>query len=276
MPVKRMDATVPIKAGKRGPGRPPYDSAETRDMLMNTAEEFFADLGVEGVSIRSINAAAGLAPAAVHYHFYSKDRLLDAVLHRRGDALWRRMGELLDKLEASGKSPTARDLVETMAVPFREMLQRDPIGGMRWQRLVARLVLSQDARLSRLTSGSGGLDERFISTLHRAFPDVPEQPLEAGWSIAISTLIQMLGNSDNRLFQRVGKDGTPDPRAYGDLLVEFVASGLASLVAVRRRAQRGNHRGAAAKPAGARRRPVGRGAKPSPRPPRVPASRPPA
>jgi hypothetical protein len=153
------------------------------------------------------------------------------------------------------------------------MLQRDPVGGTRWQRLVARLVLSQDPRLSRLTAGPGGLDDRFISTLHRAFPDVPEQRLEAGWNIAISTLIQMLANSDNRLLERVGRDGLPDPRAYGDLLVEFVSSGFASLVAARRRSQKGNRRRAAAKLAGARRRRVGRSGKLSPGQPRVPASR---
>jgi hypothetical protein len=51
--------------GQTGSRRPPYDSAETREMLMNTAEEIFADLGVEGVSIRSINAAprfGGIVP----------------------------------------------------------------------------------------------------------------------------------------------------------------------------------------------------------------------
>ncbi|MFN8628716.1 MAG: helix-turn-helix domain-containing protein [Candidatus Binatia bacterium] len=50
---------------------------------MDAAEELFATFGVEGVSIRSINAAAGLAAPSVHYHFGSKDDLLSAVLRRR-------------------------------------------------------------------------------------------------------------------------------------------------------------------------------------------------
>lgn len=230
-----MDATASLKPQKRGPGRPAYDSAETREMLMNTAEKLFADLGVEGVSIRSINAAAGLAPAAVYYHFYSKDRLLEAVLLRRGEAVLQRISELLKLLEASNKPPTVRNLVETIAVPYRELLERDPVGGLRWQRLVARLVLSRDPRLGRLTAGPGGLDQRFARILHRAFPDVPVAPLDAGWVISISTLLQMLANSDNRLVRGPGEDGKEICSAYGDLLVEFVSSGFASLIAARRR-----------------------------------------
>jgi len=253
-----MDPNVVGKKGRRGPGRPPYDSSETREMLLNTAEELFANLGVEGVSIRSINAAAGLAPAAVHYHFYSKERLLDGVIRRRGDAVLHRMNDLLQKLETGRKSPTVRDLVEAIAIPYRELLERDPVGGLRYQRLIARLVLSQDPRLSRLTTGPEGLDARFIGALCRAFPDVPEHLLEAGWRIAISTLIQMLGNSDTRLVRDVGENGSQISKAYGDMLVEFVASGFASLIAARRRVLKRTKRGGAARARGAGRRPTSR------------------
>ena len=233
--VTMTDAAVLGKPSRRGPGRPPYDSAETREMLVNTAEELFANLGVEAVSIRSINAAAGLAPAAVHYHFYSKDRLLDAVIRRRGDAVFERMNGLLANAEAGRKMPTVRALVDAIAIPYRELHERDPVGGSRWHRLVARLVLSQDPRLSRFTAGPEGLDARFLRALCRAFPDVPAQTLEAGWRIAITTLIQMLGNSDTRLMRAVGEEEGDVTKAYGDMLVEFVASGFASLIAAHRR-----------------------------------------
>ncbi|MFN8628335.1 MAG: TetR/AcrR family transcriptional regulator [Candidatus Binatia bacterium] len=224
--------------GRRGPGRPPYDSAETREMLVGAAEELFATLGVEAVSIRSINAAAGLAPAAVHYHFYSKDRLVDAVIRRRGEAAFERMSGLLANVEAGRKRPTVRALVDAIAIPYREMLERDPVGGSRWQRFIARLVLSQDQRLRRLTAGSQGLDARFLRALCRTFPEVPAQTLEAGWRIAITTLIQMLGNSDARLMRAVGEREGQISTAYGDMLVEFVAAGFASLIAAHRRTLR--------------------------------------
>lgn len=216
-------------------------------MLVSTAEELFANLGVEAVSIRSINATAGLAPAAVHYHFYSKDRLLDAVIRRRGDAVFERMSDLLAEAEASAKAPTVRALVDAIAIPYRELLERDPVGGVRWYRLVARLVLSQDPRLSRMTTGPEGLDARFLRALCRAFPDVPAHTLEASWRIAITTLIQMLGNSDTRLMRAVGEEEGDVAKAYGDMLVEFVASGFASLIAAHRRKFRRRQRRVATK-----------------------------
>ena len=58
----------------------------TREKLLDCAEELFAEHGLEGVSLRTINAEAGLSPAALHYHFGTKDRLVEVLL-RTSDAL---------------------------------------------------------------------------------------------------------------------------------------------------------------------------------------------
>jgi hypothetical protein len=168
-----------------------------------------------------------------------------------------RISGLLDKLEASRRTPTVQDLVEAIAIPYRELLDREPVGGLRWQRLIARLVLSRDRHLVRLTAGPEGLDVRFFGALRRAFPDVPEQPLEAGWRIAISTLLQMLGNSDNRLVRGPGENSSEISKTYGDLLVEFVSSGFASLVAARRRIVKGKKRNVTVQSPGVRRATAG-------------------
>src|SRR5689334_19816156 len=80
----------------------------TRRRLIIAAEELFAELGVDAVSVRSINQAAGLGSASVHYHFGSKEALLDAVLldHGRGvrEAILRRTRDLA----AAQEAPTAR------------------------------------------------------------------------------------------------------------------------------------------------------------------------
>ena len=58
-------------------GRP-----STRDKLLDCAEDLFGRHGLEGVSLRTINAEAGLSPAALHYHFGSKQLLVEALLFR--------------------------------------------------------------------------------------------------------------------------------------------------------------------------------------------------
>jgi AcrR family transcriptional regulator len=197
---------------------------------MDAAEELFSTFGVEGVSIRSVNAAAGLAPVAVHYHFRTKDRLLEAVILRRGKAVARRAAELLDALEAERRAPTAPDVVKAIAIPYRELLERDPVGGLRWLRLIAHLVLTQDPRLSRLNAGPRGLEERFSRFVRGAFPGVPQQLLETAWRISFSILMLMLGNSDARIVHGAG-GGSQISETYVNTLVELVGSGFAAVLA---------------------------------------------
>src|SRR5207247_1846936 len=106
----------------------------TRDSILDAAEELFAQYGAGAVSIRSVNAAAGLAPAGVHYHFGNKDALTVAVLRRRGDQVTRRHFELLAALENKKRS-NPRDLVTAMSLPLLEVLDADPVGGLRWMQI---------------------------------------------------------------------------------------------------------------------------------------------
>ena len=50
----------------------------TRDRILATAEQLFAEAGIGATSLRTITAAAGVNLAAVNYHFGSKDGLREA------------------------------------------------------------------------------------------------------------------------------------------------------------------------------------------------------
>src|SRR5688500_1622324 len=103
------------------------EGERTRELLMDAAEELFASAGVEGVSIRSINAAAGVSPASVHYHFRDKDGLVRAVIERRGGALVRRQLELLDAGGDGRRRPQAEDAVRLLAEPMFDVIRADPV-----------------------------------------------------------------------------------------------------------------------------------------------------
>lgn len=225
MASRRTKSTSGKEGRGRRPGRPPYNSSHTRGLIMDVAEGLFATHGVEGVSIRSINTAARLNQAAVHYHFGSKDSLVEAIVRRRSDAALQRMTELLDAATAPGETPTVHGLVAAMATPAMELLDRDPVGGLRWGRLIARLLFAQDLRLSKL-SGGPGMTERFTRALRQAFPDVSDARLDMAWFIAVATLIQMLANSGTPGARRAHHDGSRISKTYVDTLVRFVVCGL--------------------------------------------------
>lgn len=74
----------------------PSGAGETA--LILAAERLFAERGVEGVSLRQVNQAANQKnTAAAHYHFGSRDGLVNAVLMYRLPELDRQRGELLQR-----------------------------------------------------------------------------------------------------------------------------------------------------------------------------------
>ena len=59
------------------------DKQNTKNRLLDAAEELFTDRGFEEVSIRELAAAADVNVAAVNYHFQGKDNLYQEVIKRR-------------------------------------------------------------------------------------------------------------------------------------------------------------------------------------------------
>ncbi|MCV7084239.1 helix-turn-helix transcriptional regulator, partial [Mycolicibacter hiberniae] len=92
------------------------DSTDQR--LLSAAERLFAERGVDAVSLRAIMAAAGTNVAAVHYHFGSKERLIEALLDRYLDQIEKRRFALLDIAETAG---TLRTIAEAIVTPLAEI-----------------------------------------------------------------------------------------------------------------------------------------------------------
>jgi AcrR family transcriptional regulator len=106
------------------PSRDNRQGAASRRRLVKVAETLFAQHGIDGVSIRSVNAAAGVGAAAIHYHFGSKERLVKAVVAERGQHVAARVSELALVLSAQPEPPTSRQLVELIALAYRELIER--------------------------------------------------------------------------------------------------------------------------------------------------------
>jgi AcrR family transcriptional regulator len=175
----------------RVPRRIAADGSITRAALIDAAAELFAAHGVDGVSIRSINAAAGLAAASVHYHFGSKDQLLEAVLEREGQAVHAEISGRADRLLARQARLTTRQLVEILAKPYLNLIEREPVRGVQWLKIVAQLITAGDSRVDQdlvAASVSGKVQE----LVRRRYPGAARDDLARDWRIGVVTLIRML------------------------------------------------------------------------------------
>jgi AcrR family transcriptional regulator len=92
---------------------------ETKDRILNVAEELFGEEGVDRVSVRDVTERAGVNVAAINYHFGSKEELIAAVFMRRLGPLNAARLELLTRAEreAGAGGPTVEKILEAFILP---------------------------------------------------------------------------------------------------------------------------------------------------------------
>lgn len=163
-----------------------------RERLLDCAEQLFAAHGFAAVSLRAINAEAGLSPAALHYHFGSKDALVEAILARRMPALMARRAALLDALEAEPDPPTARQVVDALVRPLAELLAGAGEDGRRYLRVLARLWGDGDIDPAFVLAHYARGIERLEPMLQRALPDLPVEIVWLRMGLAVELLIRAL------------------------------------------------------------------------------------
>jgi AcrR family transcriptional regulator len=69
-----------VAATNRRPGRP-AGTSDTRERILTTARELFAQNGIDRTSIRAVAAGAGVDAALVHHYFGTKEQLFGAAIH---------------------------------------------------------------------------------------------------------------------------------------------------------------------------------------------------
>ncbi|MFC9977136.1 TetR/AcrR family transcriptional regulator [Spirillospora sp. NPDC127200] len=192
------------------------DSPSTRDRLLAAAERLFLAGGVDQVSVRAINAEAGLNPGAVHYHFGSRDGLVSALLEQELAPLWAERLELVSKRsQADGAPFEVAELVAAIVEPFEE-LSRTAKGRMLCH-LLARMTLP--AWRTPVASPWFG-PVPFEAMLGRARPDLPVGEVADRWRLAFTLLLEVYG----RPLAPAGGNAVPPPPA--ETVISFVTAGL--------------------------------------------------
>src|SRR5581483_10479047 len=80
--------------------------SETKQKILDAAERLIAEQGYDATSLRQIIGEAGVNLASIHYHFGSKEELLQAVVERRAAPVNAERLDLLARYEAeAGAKP---------------------------------------------------------------------------------------------------------------------------------------------------------------------------
>ncbi len=187
----------------------------TRDRLLDAAERLIAARGLAATSVRSVCADAGANVAAVHYHFGSKEALVDAVLERRMGELTTRRLALLEPLESQARPPT-RAVVDALVRPLAEFARDRDGPGRIYVRFLAAMYAT-DGR-DRVAVAFEPQYVRLAPVLARSLPDVASAVLAFRLDLVSAPLLATLAEPDHAL--RHWQDGPP-PR-YDDLVDSLV------------------------------------------------------
>lgn len=194
----------------------------TKQRILDTAERLIGEQGYAGTSLRHIIAEAGVNLAAVHYHFGSKEDLLDQVILRKAEAVNAERLARLDRLEAAadGAVVAVEKVLNAFFEPMIETGGRNP----QFVRLMGRLY-AEGLIPSVVAKHFQPTLERFIQALHRAVPEL------SGVELA-SRLQFMIGAMSHAV---CGPRGFPQPLVSAEApdfqttmrrLVVFLTGGL--------------------------------------------------
>lgn len=157
----------------------PDDGAvlDTKEQLLMAGERLFARDGIHRVKLREINELAGQRnPSALHYHFGSREGLVEAILLRHDVAISQSMAEGLDALEASGRPITIRDIAATVVHPLTGKLETS--SGRDFLRILPQVTPLISANLRRgVTAPTTPQSSRVLDLLRRCMAGIPETVL---------------------------------------------------------------------------------------------------
>ena len=188
-----------------------------------------AEHGIDGVSLREILRHADANPAALNYHFNTKDGLIHSILERRGHGIRVRRLELLQTLESTKKRPTVADLIDAMVDPLLEFLHEEGESGRCFLRFLARLQSDRTGLIQRMEKESYpemNQSLRRVSTTAASHLSGKELVLRS--SIVLDTLYQSLVHADVMCEAWQGDGHAADLNEHVSTLKRFLCGGLSA------------------------------------------------
>ncbi len=204
---------------------------QTRERILDAAEELFAQRGFEGVSVRQIMSQAGADVSLAYYHFKSKRDLFDQVMLRRVETVNDMRLAALEAVESRhpDDAPTVEEIIGAFTNPLLELLASDHEKWKHYFQLIAQINNTPEWGGELMTRYFDPLVTRFIEALRKALPDSSEEDLF--WSYhflsgALTLTFAETGRIDNL------SDGlckSSDMQAINERLPVFLAAGFKAL-----------------------------------------------
>jgi len=193
-----------------------------RTLLTSAALELFANHGIDGTSIRAVNRTAGLGPASVHYHFGTKEALIDEALDLYGNKVVEAIVEKARTLATRREPVHPRDLILMFSRAYDSLLDEQGENAQNWIRLVDRLLAVDPLRVSDVRATTEA-----ANAVRRLFPNARTEDIGHALTLAIRVYISALAHRIPRL---TSADEPTQRAAHDELqfMITFLAGGIST------------------------------------------------
>ena len=198
----------------------------TPDRILKAAEQLFSERGIDAVSLREITSAAGVNSAAAHYHFGSKEAVLEALFALRARPIAERREELLGrlKLDRQGR-PKLEDVLRAFLQPALDALTTPE--GVAFTMLRARMAFErEEVRRAALGQAFNRSSEMALQALACALPRLTPEDLHWRFHFVLGAMVYTMATPGRIESITQGSIDTRDPEAALAQLVRFAAAGL--------------------------------------------------
>jgi AcrR family transcriptional regulator len=174
---------------------------DTPAQLVSAAERLWAQHGIDGVSLREINRAAGQRNTnALQYHFGDRDALLEAVLAKHKRDVDAHRNALLDQYEL-GNARDLRALGVALVLPLVAKLSDDD-GGRDYLQILSEIVSHPKQYADVFApSGAGESINRWRKLVEPLLPAAALKPLHRRFAhVEVANRARERRARDDRLF----------------------------------------------------------------------------
>ena len=173
---------------------------DTKQKILDSAEQYFAEVGYYATSLRNITATAGVNLAAVNYHFGSKEALMEAVILRRlrplNELRSSRLETVLQSAEQAGKEPLCRDVLRSFIEPTLHLRQQGS-ATENFIALIGRALADPQGQAMKIFAREmQPLMQRLFHALSRSLPRLTQQQLFWKVHFAIGSLSHVMRCSE--------------------------------------------------------------------------------
>ncbi len=207
--------------------------SESVNRILTCAERLFATKGYDAASIRDITNEAEVNLAAIHYHFGSKEKLLEELLKRKLDWLNQERLNALSVLEekANGSPLRPSSILDAFFGTLLKMIDDKQNGGEMFLRLLGRSSLEPSKFIwSVTTEQHSDVMRRYKLALFKALPNVPQNEIVWRFHFMLgATTYAISGNGLPALFSNVKvemEDSKTSHKLLMKRLMAFLLGGL--------------------------------------------------